>query len=137
MKFGAGWFAWVVFCGLAGVTLLVVGIAAIWLKLTEPSQRSLADMERDYIEFVHAEINPMVERDKLRHLAGGCEVGEDDLLCVECYLPGGEAWTRCTASGCYLVDTGPEVDAAGADIGVCERPLSRQGLALTFTRRQR
>jgi hypothetical protein len=101
-----------------------------------PAPRGLDDLERDYIIFVHNEVKPMVERDRLRHVAGGCDVSPGELLCVECYAPGGEAWIHCSARGCALLDTGPEIARYGADLGVCERPEARQGLALSFTRRR-
>lgn len=126
---------------VTGVAVVRVIAAALLLgagcqREPTPVPRSLGDLERDYIIFVHNEIKPMVERDGLRHVAGGCDVSPGELLCVECYSPGGEAWIWCSAKGCALLDTGPELARYGADLGVCERPQARSGLALSFERRR-
>lgn len=121
-----------------GVALAIaLALTAFCLVTREPVHRSLEDLEREYVEFIDAEINPLAERDKLTHLAGGCDVGPDDFICVECYLPGGEVWVRCSSRhGCVLLDTWPELDGSGADLGICERPEVRQGLAIAFQRRR-
>jgi hypothetical protein len=91
--------------------------------------------DRLYVTFVHQTLKPIAERDGLRHTAGGCDVSDTDVLCVECYSPGGEAWVHCTDDGCALVSTNDELNAVGADFGACERWQNRNGLAVSFTRR--
>ena len=91
--------------------------------------------DRIYIAFVARELDPIIKRDGMKHTGGGCEVGPADLLCVECYSPGGEAWVHCEGDACKLVSTSDELEAVGADFGACERWQSHSGLAVSFTRR--
>ena len=90
--------------------------------------------DRAYVAFVDKEVMPLAKRDGLTHTAGGCDASGTDLLCVECFSHGGESWVRCNDDGCSHATTADELAAVGADVGVCERRESRDGLAVSFTR---
>jgi len=93
--------------------------------------------DRSYIAFVDKEVSPLAKRDGMTHTSGGCDVTATDLLCVECYSPGGESWVRCDDDGCELAKRARDLEVIGADVGVCERWEARNGLAISFTRRAR
>jgi len=93
------------------------------------------DIERRYIAFNTNFLQPLAKRDGLTWTGGGCDSETpDELLCVECFSPGGEAWTWCTPDGCELAETSPELFGLGADFGACERPEQRDGLIVIFQR---
>lgn len=100
-----------------------------------PPPRDLGDLERTYVIFFSNVIEPLAKRDGMKHASGGCDASSSDLLCAECFDPGGEVWVRCVGDACKIAVTTDELAAVGADLGVCERPEARDGLALSFERK--
>jgi len=131
--------------GQVGALMLIGWFVSIALGLAllsgceqHPKQRQPLDPERfdrAYIAFFETNVMPLAKRDGLEHASGGCETSETDLLCVECFSPGGESWVRCDDDGCASADTAADLATVGADVGVCERWQNRNGLAVSFERR--
>lgn len=128
------------------VGLMLIGLlvsAALFLVLfsgckqrAEPAPATDPErFDRLYIAFFDKEVMPLAKRDGLTHTSGGCDASGSDLLCVECFEPGGESWVRCDDHGCASADTSADLATVGADVGVCERWEARNGLAVSFERR--
>ncbi len=120
---------------VAAVPVTIPSVAAEITSGEDGAECSTAeDLEYAYVAFYSKVLWPLAKRDGMTHTGGGCEQTDDELLCVECFSPGGEAWTWCTPDGCELADTSPELFGLGADFGACERPEQRDGLIVNFQR---
>lgn len=121
-----------------------LGLLQLWIALVGPfvaiaaicaaqalRKPGIEDLERAYIIFVDQKVTPLAKRDGVTHTSGGCDIGADDLLCVECFRPYGEVWVLCNRWGCELLETNEQMKNAGTVPGVCE---GANGLAVAFER---